>query len=117
MATRLDSLRRELAEPAPHPDAAALRDLSTQTADWLPRHFSTLPDQPIGQSASRAELEALLREPAPEDGQAFARVLAEFEHKVAAHAFRVNHPRFLAFIPSAPTFLSVLGDWLCAGTN
>src|SRR5262249_22487194 len=32
-------------------------------------------------------------------------------------AFRVNHPRFLAFIPSAPNFVSVLGDMLCAGTN
>src|SRR6266849_251464 len=33
------------------------------------------------------------------------------------HAFRTNHPRFLAFIPSAPNFLSVLGELLCAGTN
>jgi glutamate/tyrosine decarboxylase-like PLP-dependent enzyme len=36
---------------------------------------------------------------------------------VTPHAFRTSHPRFLAFIPSAPTFLSVLGELLCAGTN
>jgi aromatic-L-amino-acid/L-tryptophan decarboxylase len=62
-------------------------------------------------------MERLLREPPPEAGRDFAAVLAEFADKVAPHAVRVNHPRFLAFVPGAPTFLSVLGDLLCAGTN
>ncbi|HVS37350.1 MAG TPA: pyridoxal-dependent decarboxylase [Gemmataceae bacterium] len=62
-------------------------------------------------------MERLLREPPPETGRDFAAVLAEFAAKVAPFACRVNHPRFLAFIPGAPTFLSVLGDLLCAGTN
>src|SRR5206468_6293659 len=73
--------------------------------------------QAIGRTASRAELERLLREPAPEKGTDFHHVLAEFAQKVAPFGFRVNHPRFFAFIPSAPTFVSVLGDLLCAGTN
>jgi glutamate/tyrosine decarboxylase-like PLP-dependent enzyme len=62
-------------------------------------------------------MEALLRQPPPERGSDLAAVLAEFAEKVAPYACRVNHPRFLAFIPSAPTFLAVLGDFLCAGTN
>src|SRR5438552_1012415 len=110
---RLEQLRRACAEPVPHPDAAAMRDLGRQTLDWVLRHHATLPEQPVGHTASRAELEALLREPPPETGQDFARVLAEFEAKVAANAFRPNHPRFLAFIPGAPSFISVLGDLLC----
>jgi glutamate/tyrosine decarboxylase-like PLP-dependent enzyme len=84
---------------------------------WLLRDFATLPDQVVGRTASRAELEALLREPPPEQPEAFARVLEQFQDRVAAYAFRPNHPRFFAFIPSAPTFLSALGDFLCAGTN
>jgi aromatic-L-amino-acid decarboxylase len=113
----LESLRRELAGPLPHPDPGALRDFGIEALDWLLRHFATLPDQPIGRTASRRDMDALLREPPPEVGQDFGRVLAEFGEKVAPYAFRVNHPRFLAFVPSAPTFLSVLGDLLCAGTN
>ncbi len=62
-------------------------------------------------------MEALLREPAPENPSDFATVLGEFDAKVAAYCFRINHPRFLAFVPSSPTFLSVLGDLLCAGSN
>ncbi len=36
---------------------------------------------------------------------------------MAPFAARPNHPRFLAFIPGAPCFVSVLGDLLCGGTN
>jgi len=103
--------------PLPHPDVAELEQFSQQVLAWLLDHFRTLPDQPIGASASRPVMEQLLREPPPEAGQDFAAVLAEFSAKVAPHAFRVNHPRFLAFVPSAPSFVSVLGDMLCAGTN
>jgi glutamate/tyrosine decarboxylase-like PLP-dependent enzyme len=116
-SSSLEHLRRQLAEPLAHPDAATLRELSNQTLDWLLHDFTTLPDQAIGRGGGRAEMEALLQEPPPETGQAFAHVLAEFQDKVAAHAFRVNHPRFLAFVPGAPSFVSVLGDLLCAGTN
>lgn len=114
---RLEELRRRCAAPLPHPDPAQLRELSVQTLDWVLRHHATLPDQPIGHTALRAELEALLREPPPETGQDFGRVLEEFTRKVDVHAFHPNHPRFLAFIPGAPAFPSVLGDLLCAGTN
>ncbi|HKI37334.1 MAG TPA: pyridoxal-dependent decarboxylase [Gemmataceae bacterium] len=84
---------------------------------WLLRHDATLSEQGIGSSASREQMEALLREPPPEAGRDFAEVLAEFDAKVAAYCFRINHPRYLAFVPSSLTFLSVLGDLLCAGSN
>jgi glutamate/tyrosine decarboxylase-like PLP-dependent enzyme len=117
MNLSLEQLRRQLAEPLPHPDAAVLHDYFAQTTDYLLRHFATLPDQSIGRTGTRDQLEALLREPPPEEGQPFGRVLAEFQEKVAPHAFRTNHPRFYAFIPGAPTHLAILGDLLCAGTN
>ena len=106
-----------MAAPLAHPDVAALRDYSSQAVEWVLHHFATLPEQPIGRTASRAEMEALLREPPPELGSDFAHVLAAFEERVAPYAFRVTHPRFLAFIPSGLTYLSVLGDLLCSGTN
>src|SRR5277367_5583607 len=113
----LDVLRRAVAEPLPHPDAATLHACAHRLADWLVHHFTTLPDQPVSRTAGRARMEELLREPPPEAGSAFDQVLAEFDTKVAAHAVPVNHPRFLAFVPGAPTYESVLGDWLCAAVN
>jgi glutamate/tyrosine decarboxylase-like PLP-dependent enzyme len=112
-----DALRDSLGEPLPHPDAAELRDYFDQVVAWLLHHHSTLPEQRVGDSASRAEMERLLREPPPEDGQGFTQALADFTARVAPYAFRINHPRFLAFIPTAPTYAALLGDLLCAGTN
>src|SRR4051794_3832143 len=109
MTTPLEALRRDLSQPLAHPDAATLHELSSLTSAWVVRHFLTLAEQPIGQTASRAQLEARLREPPPEQGREFARVLDEFQQHVAPYACRINHPRFLAFVPSAPTFLSILG--------
>jgi glutamate/tyrosine decarboxylase-like PLP-dependent enzyme len=113
----LARLGRELAQPLPHPDPAGLHDLTRQTADWVARHWATLPEQTLGRTASRPQMEALLRRPPPEEGRPFADVLADFEQNIASHALRVNHPRFLAFVPGAPCLPAVLGDWLCAGTN
>ena len=113
----LDALRRTCATPVPYPDTDALRDFTEQTLAYLLQHHATLPEQVIGQTASRADLEALLGEPPPERGQEFAVVLRQFAECIAPFACRVNHPRFLAFIPSAPTFLSAIGDLLCGGTN
>src|SRR4051812_23993168 len=113
MSSAVECLRRELAQPLPHPDLELLRQWSDQTTDWLLRHFDRLPEQTVGQSASRQDMEALLREPPPEERGDFAALLADFQNKVVAHAFRPNHPRFLAFIPSAPSYVSVLGDILC----
>jgi glutamate/tyrosine decarboxylase-like PLP-dependent enzyme len=91
--------------------------LGKSALDWVVRHLSTLGDQPVGRTASRRDTEALLRHPAPEQGRPFADVLADFREKVVGHAFHPQHPRFLAFIPSAPNFCSVLGELLCAGSN
>jgi glutamate/tyrosine decarboxylase-like PLP-dependent enzyme len=116
-APSLDDLRRACSKPLPHPDAAALRDFAALTLDYLIHDHVTLPDQPIGRSATRPDMEALLHEPPPEYGQEFAVVLRQFAERVAPFACRVNHPRFFAFIPSAPTFLSAIGEFLCNGTN
>jgi glutamate/tyrosine decarboxylase-like PLP-dependent enzyme len=101
----------------PSPDPDVLRADAARALDWVLHHFTTLGEQPVGRTLSRADLDALLAGPPPEHGTPFGLVLAEFQEKVAANAFRTNHPRFLAFVPSAPTFPSVLGELLCAGTN
>jgi glutamate/tyrosine decarboxylase-like PLP-dependent enzyme len=107
----------DLRRPLDHPDHAAMAEQAAQVVDWALESWRTLPDRPVGNIGSRPEMEALLREPPPEDGRPFAEVLAVFTDTVAHHAFLDHHPRFLAFVPGAPTFPAVLGDWLCAATN
>jgi len=117
LTVSLDDLRAACAAPLPHPDAAGMQSLGRLALDWVVEHLATLPDRPVGRTASRPALDAILRQPAPEGGRPLADVLADFSTKVAAHAFHPQHPRFFAFIPSAPNFCSVLGELLCAGSN
>ena len=113
----LNELRRACAKPLTHPEVSALQQYSEQTLTWLLEQFHSLAELPVGRTASVQTMESLLREPAPEIGQGFSAALGEFQDKVAPFAMRIDHPRFLAFIPTAPTFLSILGELLCAGTN
>ena len=113
----LHRLRQACAEPLPHPDLETLEAFANRVRDWVLRDFQSLPKQHTGRMASRREMEKLLREPPPENATAFEEVLHQFETNVAPFTFRPNHPRFFAFIPGVPSFISVLGDWLCAGAN
>src|SRR5438128_9638508 len=113
----IEALRDELAEPLPHPGADVLGRWNEQATAWLLQWFTRLGEQTIGATAGPRELADRLQEAPPEEGQDFAEVLQEFSSKIVPNAFRPNHPRFLAFIPGAPNYVSVLGDLLCAGTN
>jgi glutamate/tyrosine decarboxylase-like PLP-dependent enzyme len=81
------------------------------------RHYTTLREQRVVNFAQREELEALLREPPPEEGQGLDELLREFEEKVAPAMSHVDHPRMFGFIPGSATFVGAMGDALAAGYN
>jgi glutamate/tyrosine decarboxylase-like PLP-dependent enzyme len=110
-------LRRAVEQPLPHPDAAELRAAADEVRDWALHHHGTLAEQPIGATKTPSELSYCLASTPSETGRPFTDILADFRAHIAPNAFRVNHPRFLAFVPGAPSFPSVLGDWLSAAAN
>ncbi len=95
----------------------ALEEMASRVVAWVLRHLDTLPDQPVGTLGDAEQLRRLLHEAAPEGPTPFEVVLERFSTAVAPFAFRPSHPRFLAFIPSAPSPVSILADWLAAGCN
>jgi aromatic-L-amino-acid decarboxylase len=115
---RLEQLRQACASPLAHPDVEAMRRAGAAVLRFVVDDFATLPDRRMGAYATpRATMETLLRQSPPEQGQPFDKVMAEFQRHIAPNALRPGHPRFLAFVPGAPSFPSILGDWLCAGIN
>ena len=104
-------------EPLPHPSLADLRAAAAAIEDWSLSQHQTLRDQPIGLTPSPSELRSVLNQPPPDERRPFADILADFRSHIEPNAFRVNHPRFLAFVPGVPCFPSVLGDWLTAAAN
>jgi aromatic-L-amino-acid decarboxylase len=114
---RFAALRAAVAEPLPHPPADELRAAVRAVGDWALADHMTLADRPVGRTANPAQMGGLFDADPPRAGRPFADVLKEFDERIVVHAVRTNHPRFLAFIPGAPCFPAVLGDWLTAAAN
>lgn len=117
MTSSLESLRSLCSSALEQPTADWLRAAGGQVMDAMIEDHLRLGDGAVGKTASRPEMESLLREPPPEEGIDISRLMAEFRTNVAAYAYRPDHPRFLAFIAGAPTFASILGDCLAGELN
>jgi len=95
----------------------AMRELGVAAVDAILGRLAGLAADRPWQGASRADLEPLLREAPPERGRPAVDVMERALRDVLPVAARVDHPRFFAFVPSAPTWPGVVADFLTAGFN
>ncbi len=98
-------------------DPEAMLELGRRATELLVQRITSLPGEPAWHGASRRDLEPLLREAPPAQGQPALEVLERAASQVLPVAARVDHPRFFAFVPSSPTWPGVLADFLSAGFN
>lgn len=91
--------------------------LGSRVAEVVARHLASLRTQPAYMTLTRSQADHLVAGPAPETGRDFEELLGFLRERVFAHSAREPHPGFLAYVPSCPTFPSVLGDWLATGFN
>jgi glutamate/tyrosine decarboxylase-like PLP-dependent enzyme len=94
-----------------------MESLAAQVSALIVEHLSSLREQPAQQSLSRAEAAQLIAVPPREQGEPLEAILAAFRERVVPYHAREPHPRFVGYVPSCPTFLGVLGDWLASGFN
>lgn len=98
-------------------DGEEMRRLGHRVVDLIVDRWMGLGDEPPWRGGTRPELEPILGEEAPEEGRDPEAVLTRVIQDVLPRAGRIDHPRFFAFIPSSPTWPSVLGDFLATGYN
>ncbi len=108
MADRVDPLAM---------DREAMRRAGYAAVDAIVGHLADLATAPVNGGGSRAEMEALFREPVPHAGVSIESLIDRFAREVIPNSLKVNHPRFFAYIPGSPVFPAVLGDLLAAGAN
>ncbi len=94
-----------------------MRALGYLVVDAIVEHFEKLPAESPAHRAERAALEALLREPPPEQGTDAAEVVRFLRERVFASVMRVDHPRFFGFVPSPSNFVGAMADALASGFN
>jgi aromatic-L-amino-acid decarboxylase len=98
-------------------DSKEMRRLGYLVVDRIVDRWEGLGDGPAWDFGTRSELEPLLAGPPPEDGRDPESVVDQVVSTVLPKAGRIDHPRFFAFIPSSPTWPSILGEMLATGFN
>jgi aromatic-L-amino-acid/L-tryptophan decarboxylase len=94
-----------------------MRALGYKVVDMIVDHIEALPEKPATRTASRAEMEALLREPLPEEGTNFLEVLEHLQNNVFTHMMHQDHPRYFAFISGPGNYVGAMADALVSGLN
>lgn len=98
-------------------DQETMRRLGHQVVDVIAEHLANIREQPVIGSIPRAALNEALLAPPPRDPTDFDSILRTLNESVFPHHAREPHPGFLAYVPSCPTFPSILGDWIATGHN
>ncbi|HEX7050379.1 MAG TPA: aminotransferase class V-fold PLP-dependent enzyme [Longimicrobiales bacterium] len=98
-------------------DAEAMRRLGHRAVDLLIERITALDDAPAWRAASRPELDARLREPAPAAPRGPDAALDRLRRDVLPFTASVDHPRFFGYVPGSPTWPGVVADFLAAGSN
>lgn len=107
-----DAVRSEL-ELSPE----QMTELSRRATQLVVERIARLREEPPWRGGTRAELEPIMREPAPEEGRPPEEVIDRAARDILPVAGRVDHPRFFAFVPSSPTWPGILADFMSAGHN
>jgi glutamate/tyrosine decarboxylase-like PLP-dependent enzyme len=98
-------------------DPETMRTLGYRVIDLLVDRIANLDESSAWRGASRAEMESRLREPPPETPTDWDEIVRRLEDDILPFAGHHDHPRFFAYIPSAPTWPGVLGDLVASGAN
>lgn len=94
-----------------------MQRLGYRVTDIIANHLANIRSEPVSMPRPRAELGFVLAKPPPLKGSDFETLMTTLREEVFPFHAREPHPRFLAYVPSCPTFPALLGDWLATGYN
>ncbi len=89
--------------------------LAHDVARRLVERNQNLPDQTAWEGEFRQALDDRLSGDPPEEGRPAHEVIDQAANEILPYATRLDHPRCFGFVPSSPTWPSVLADFLTAG--
>jgi aromatic-L-amino-acid decarboxylase len=98
-----------------HVDLDAFRRHGHAVVDIVADYLGGIEDRPVRAQVRPGEIDARLATAAPEDGESFEHILADFERVVMPGITHWQHPRFFAYFPANASPPSVLAEMLTAG--
>jgi aromatic-L-amino-acid decarboxylase len=88
-----------------------------QTVDWIAEYLSNVAEMPVLARTKPGELLDALPKSAPEKGEPFDAILADFDRLVLPAVTQWNHPRFFAYFACTGSTPAILGEMLAAALN
>src|SRR6185295_13658783 len=98
-------------------EPAEFRRQGHALVDWLTAYIEQVERYPVLPRVAPGDVRAALPREAPERGEPFEAVFADFERVLVPALTHWNHPGFLAYFASSASAPGVLGEMLAAALN
>jgi aromatic-L-amino-acid decarboxylase len=98
-------------------DPVEFRRQAHALVDWIATYLEQVERYPVVPRVAPGEVRAALPAQAPEHGEAFEQVFADFERVLVPALTHWNHPGFLAYFASSASPPGVLGEMLSGALN
>ena len=98
-------------------DPDTMRELGYRTVDWLVEREARRRSEPVLQQATMAEMASRIGGPASVQATPFDAILAELDESVLPFRSRIDHPRYLAYVPGSSTWPGALADLVASTYN
>ena len=97
-------------------DQETMRRIGYQTVDWLVERAARRGDEPVLVEGSPADMARWTHAGAPRQGAPYEEILTELQD-VLGYRSRIDHPRYLAYVPGEGTWPGALGDLVASTYN
>jgi aromatic-L-amino-acid decarboxylase len=98
-------------------DPVEFRRQAHALVDWIATYLEQVERYPVVPRVAPGDVRAALPAQAPEHGEAFEQVFADFERVLVPALTHWNHPGFLAYFASSASPPGVLGEMLASALN
>ena len=98
-------------------DPEAFRREGHRIVDWLADYLAAPEQYPVLSRSRPGDLARALPAAAPEDGEPFEAIFADFEQHVVPGLTHWNHPGFFAYFAISASGPGILAEMLSAGLN
>ena len=98
-------------------DPETMRLLGYQVVDWLVERAHGRRDEPVLQQASSDDMARRVPGTAPASGRDLDEILRHLGEDVLPFRSRIDHPRYLAYVPGEGTWPGALGDLIASTYN
>ena len=98
-------------------DPETMRRLGYEVVDWLVERAVGRADEPVLRRRTPAELSAAVDASLPIEGRDLAAVLDQLSQELLPFRSRIDHPRYLAYVPGEGTWPGALGDLVASAYN